>query len=290
MQVKKYAPHIYDGVYEFEKIFAIQQDEADSLESEFQLAFDRQFVLSADSVGVAQYEALLELSVPETDTLEKRKERVILTLMSGVPFTLNYLKVQLDRIMGEGKWKCWVDFPNYALYIQGVASDNDFFFALSNMVHKVKPANIVYVYQPLITQGIKANETVKASPAVWKYKLGGWRLGEFPFISEQLEVLKLPANSSLTSEMLNKSATALAALIDHVVLNDDITIALADLTKTITTNSITLNFVVPATSDPVITSCKIYSADNIILSSSEFSVAVGETTQFQVIWNIVEGV
>lgn len=290
MQLKKYVPSIYNGVYEMSKLCDIEQVEVDKLEDEFQLAFDRQFVKNADEQGVAQYETLLDISPAIGDTLAHRKEIIILTLSSSVAFTFTYLTQQLDKIMGTGNYKCWVDFNAYTLYIQGLTLDINWYFALSTLIHRVKPANIVYVYQPLLSQRILANETILSSKSVWEYKLGQWRLGEFAFYeAEDLEVYKLAATSSITAKMLNLSATAAMNMVDHVVLNGDITINTFTV-KSVTTDTLSLEFIVPVTEDPYLTSCVIYNASNEALSSSEFVIPTGENTQFKVLWNFKEGV
>ncbi len=290
MQLKKYVPSIYNGVYEMSKLCEIEQGTVDLLESEFQLAFDRQFVENADESGVAQYEELLEITPAYSDTIDRRKEMVLLRLSSSVAFTLPYLKQQLDKIMGRGNYNCWVDFNAYTLYIQGLTLDIDWYFALSSLVHRVKPANIVYIYQPLLSQRVLVNETISSSKSVWEYKLGAWRLGEFAFYeAEDLEVYKLAATNSLSAKFLNLSATAAMNLIDHVVLNGDIVISTFQ-SKTVTDDTVTLEFAVPATEDPYLTSCVIYNASNEALSSSDFVIPTGENTQFKVLWKFKEGV
>ena len=290
MQLKKYVPSIYNGIYEMNKVCDIEQAEVDKLEDEFQLAFDRQFVKNADEQGVAQYEVLLNISPAINDTLAHRKEMIILTLSSSVAFTFTYLTQQLDKIMGKGNYKCWVDFNAYTLYIQGLTLDINWYFALSSLIHRVKPANIVYVYQPLLSQRMLTNETILSSKSVWEYKLGTWRLGEFAFYeAEDLEVYKLAATSSISATMLNKLATAAMNMVDYVVLNGDITISEFQ-SKSVTDDVVTLEFAVPVTSDPQLTTCVIYDASNNILSSSEFVIPTGENTQFKVLWNFKEGV
>lgn len=290
MQLKKYVPSIYNGVYEMGKICDIEQAEVDKLEDEFQLAFDRQFVKNADEQGVAQYEVLLNISPAINDTLAHRKEIIILTLSSSVAFTFTYLTQQLDKIMGKGNYKCWVDFNAYTLYIQGLTLDINWYFALSSLIHRVKPANIVYVYQPLLSQRVLVNETISSSKSVWEYKLGQWRLGEFAFYeAEDLEVYKLAATSSITAKLLNLSATAAMNAVHHVVLNGDIVINTFTV-KSVTTDTVTVEFIVPVTEDLYLTSCVIYNASNEALSSSEFVIPTGENTQFKVLWNFKEGV
>lgn len=290
MQLKKYVPTIYNGVYEMSKLCDIEQVEVDKLEDEFQLAFDRQFVKNADEQGVAQYEQLLDISPAIGDTLAHRKEIIILTLSSSVAFTFTYLTQQLDKIMGKGNYACWVDFNAYTLYIQGLTLDINWYFALSTLIHRVKPANIVYVYQPLLSQSILANETILSSKSVWEYKLGTWRLGEFAFYeAEDLEVYKLAATNSFSAKFLNLSATAAMNMVDHVVLNGDITVSEFQ-SKSVTDDTVTLDFAVPVTEDAYLTSCVIYNANNEALSSSEFVIPTGENTQFKVLWKFKEGV
>lgn len=290
MQLKRYVPPVYNGVYEMNALCVIEQGSVDVLESEFQLAFNRQAVLNADEKGVAQYETLLEITPAVNSTLAVRKQMVVLRLSSAIAFTLPYLKQRLNSIMGEGNYECWVDFNNYTLYVQGVTLDAEWYLALSTLIHRVKPANLVYIYQPLISQRLSMNETILSSKSVWEYKLGAWRLGEFPFyVAEELEVYKLATTSSFTEALMNKSALAVMDLIDHVVLNGDITIS-SFSTKAVTDDTITVEFIVPATEDAYITSCEIQAADNTVLSRSEFNIPTGENTQFKVLWKFKEGV
>ena len=181
--LKRYVPTVYNGIQEMDNIISTEQEEIDTLCTEMKLAYNRQSVINADEKGIYLYEKILNISADEnSESLDFRKERVIVQLTTSPPFSFNFLLQQLDKIAGIGNYKAWVDFNNYTLYIQSYISNKLWSNELNYLLAKIKPANILYVYigYDKTTIGIKSKTEYYL--AEWKYKLDGtWKLGEYPF-------------------------------------------------------------------------------------------------------------
>lgn len=181
--LKRYVPTVYNNIQEMDNIISTEQEEIDTLYSEMKLAYNRQTVINADEKGIALYEAILNInSNTTTESLEFRKQRVILQLTTAPPFSFNFLLQQLEKIAGSGNYKAWIDFNNYTLYIQSETSNKLWFNELTLLLAKIKPANILYIYIGYNKTNVGVKSSTKYYEAGWKYKLNGtWKLGEYPF-------------------------------------------------------------------------------------------------------------
>ena len=268
-----------------------QQPQYDNVANEIQVAFNRTSVKNADDIGLKIYESVLNINAKADETLSYRKDRVIYKLSTMPPFSYNFLRTQLDKIFGSENYTCEVNFAEYELVIKAVASDANYFLELSKIIRWIKPANMLYIYQPLITQGMLVNETVYADIAQWAYNLGDWKLGQYPFIKSELEVYKMPATLSITQALLNKNAEAALAQIAKAVLNGTIEVLATSFVLAEASNGVVaIEFMVPDTNGAPVTSCEIKTADGTVLSSSEFNVPAGESTRFRIVWTYLEGV
>ena len=53
------------------------------------------------------------------------KDRVLNRISTRPPYTLGFLYQKLDELIGPGEWKVTVDYPNYTLYIESAAQNQN---------------------------------------------------------------------------------------------------------------------------------------------------------------------
>ena len=290
--LKRYVPTVYNGIQEMDNIISTEQQEIDNLYSEMKLAYNRQSVINSDELGIKLYENLLNInSDSQGESLEFRKEKVILQLTTAPPFSFNFLLQQLDKIAGAGNYKAWVDFNNYTLYVHSEANNKLWANELSLLLARIKPANLIYVYigYSKTDIGIKSETLYKKSE--WKYKLNGtWRLGEYPFYVEGEET-KMGVNT-VYNFTLNKVAQYVKTLIDNIYINNIETYNSENFSLfDVSDNLIQIEFIYPLSGRATIkeiTNLKIRDIGNNVLIDKNLYIAVDENVTVHLDINVLE--
>lgn len=290
--LKRYVPIVYNGIQEMDNIINTEQQEIDTLYGEMKLAYNRQTVINADEKGISLYEAILNInSDSSAESLEFRKQKVILQLTTAPPFSFNFLLQQLDKIAGRENYKSWIDFNNYTLYIQSETSNKLWFNELTLLLARIKPANILYIYigYKKTEIGVKSETSYKISE--WKYKLNGtWLLGQYPFYTDGEET-KMGTNS-VKDFTLNKVAEYVKSIIDNVYINDSEVCSKEQFSLfDVSDNLIQIEFIYPLlakTTTREITNLKIRDASNNVLIEKNLYIAVDENVTVHLDINTLE--
>lgn len=290
--LKRYVPIVYNGIQEMDNIINTEQQEIDTLYGEMKLAYNRQTVINADEKGIALYEAILNInSDSTTESLEFRKQKVILQLTTAPPFSFNFLLQQLDKIAGRENYKAWIDFNNYTLYIQSETSNKLWFNELTLLLARIKPANILYIYigYKKTEIGVKSETSYKISE--WKYKLNGtWLLGQYPFYVDGEET-KMGTNN-VKDFTLNKVAEYVKSIVDNVYINDSEVCSKDNFSLfDVSDNLLQIEFIYPLVAKATtkeITNLKIRDASNNVLIEKDLYIAVDENVTVHLDINILE--
>ncbi|WP_110954794.1 putative phage tail protein [Anaerosinus massiliensis] len=306
MQLKKYLPYYYDGVKEMDSLTDSEQPEFDSLNSELQLAFSRQSVVNADEVGIKLYEDILQIHAnPVNETLDFRKQRVTMRLNASPPFTIQYLRNSLDKIMGHENYETWCDYNNFELFIQGLTTNKNWFIELDYLLAKIKPANLLFIYIAYDPSFINVGQNIYAGQGKWNYKLGEWRLGELPFYSDKVAIewnyklgewslgelpfgydrAELIATGGIKESLLNASAEHAKTLVESIKINDILVINKAEFTLFYALDNIVhIEAVLPTTDITEITNIKICGLDNVVYSNKDMYVKKEEALRIVIEW------
>ena len=290
--LKRYVPIVYNGIQEMDNIINTEQQEIDTLYGEMKLAYNRQTVINADEKGISLYEAILNInSDSSAESLEFRKQKVILQLTTAPPFSFNFLLQQLDKIAGRGNYKAWIDFNNYTLYIQSETSNKLWFNELTLLLARIKPANILYIYigYKKTEIGVKSETSYKISE--WKYKLNGtWLLGQYPFYVDGEET-KMGTNN-VKDFALNKVAEYVKSIVDNIYINDSEVCSKDNFSLfDVSDNLLQIEFIYPLVAKATtkeITNLKIKDASNNVLIEKELYIAVDENVTVHLDINILE--
>lgn len=279
-RISKLQPHYERDVFEFKEIARVESEQLDSVKNQFNKILNNQFVITADSDGVAMFESLYGIIPESSDSLEFRKERVLNRIQLQPPFTIRYLEQQLDKIIGKGKYTVEINYDKYTLIINSAAENQAYAQEVAVIVGKVKPANILFVSRPLVLQGLIENEVISNIPLQFNYKLGTrWNLGQKPFKSRGVkEIIKMANTNSLTNELLTSTANFINGIIDKIIVNDDVVIT-DFITKKVSDNVVELEYNVNNDMGVnFINRLRVCKADNTILTDVNVYVPViGET-------------
>ena len=253
-----------------ESLIVAEDSILDTAEAEKKNVENNQFVLTANEYGIEQYENMLGIIPnPSTETLQFRRDRIINRLSMTPPFTFRFLKKKLDEIIGDGRWKAYIDFSTYTLYVESSASNQIWFEEIIITMSNLKPANIVFINQPLITQGLVMSEEISYSTMQYNYVLGvSWVLGAKPFLSYiDKGAIKLSNVSSLQPGLFNDVADFTASDIASVLLNDSVVIS-SFVTKQASANLVDIEYNVSTSQVQSITNIKLKNSYGDILSEA----------------------
>lgn len=269
-KASSYVPRIYSGFTEMESLISSEDSILDNAEAAKKNLENNQFVLTASEYGIEQYENMLGIIPnPATETLQFRRDRIINRVSMTPPFTFRFLKKKLDEIIGVGKWKAYIDFSTYTLYVESSANNQIWFEEIIITMSNLKPANIVFINQPLITQGLVMSEEMSYSTMQYNYVLGvSWVLGAKPFRSYiDKGAIKLSNVSSLQSSLFNDVANFTASDIASVLLNDSVVIS-SFVTKQASANLVDIEYDVLASQVQSITNIKLKNSSGEVLSEA----------------------
>lgn len=225
-RISKHQPHFERDIFEFQEIARVEDLELNSAKGQFSKVMNNQFILTADSDGLSMAEKLYGIVPDPSDTLDFRRERILTRIQLQPPFTEKFLRLQLDKIIGVGKYTLDIDYDNYKMTISSAAMNQAYAQEVSIIVNKVKPANIIFISSPLVMEGIFESEIIENIPLELNYRLGTrWNLGRKPFKSRGLgEVIKMPEVKSIQNSLLNESAVFINSIINKIIVNEDVEI------------------------------------------------------------------
>lgn len=291
--VREYIPDIYKGIDEFNEILDIQEQLKDLFEKGCDDVENNQFISTLTMEGVQKYEKLLNIIPnPSKEDLDFRRSRVKNRLTTMPPFTKNFLYDKLNSIIGKDKFNMYIDNDEYTLYIESSADNQNWFIETQVTINSVKPANLVFINKPLISDYVLTSEQIGLTGIIYNYKLGTtWVLGSNPFSSEENKgVIKMANISSIKTAFLSDVATSAKDVITSVRINGTKTLTGNSITKTVTDTSLILEYSV-TTGDGIseVTLLEFLDSNSNVLTSASVYVPIVSDSVFKHTINFKEG-
>ncbi len=283
-------PPWYRAILDYQEICQTEQEQFEALAEEIAAVADNFFFQTMDAGAVSQWEQIFGI-VPNAavESLDFRRARILNRVSTRPPFTLGFLYQKLDELIGPGAWTVTVDYPNYTLYIESSAEDQQYATEVAYTVNKIKPAHIVYVNTPYLRAGLLLSETIELSQLTYHYQLGAWGLGVQPFATEQGQgVIKMPTTPSIQQALLEGVANFAAGDIASARINGSVTIP--DIDKSVDGATLTITYTVAQTQAETITQAELLGHDGAVLTSSSVYVPVTGSTIMKHIIPVSEGV
>lgn len=206
-------PPWYAAVAEYQEICRAEEAEFEALKTASDNVYNNFFFSTMDENAVAQWEAALNiLAAPTVETLDERRQRLILKLSTRPPFSISFLFSRLDELLGSGTWdvstfgnKLRVEFmpPTFAASRE-----------IAALIEKIKPAHISYEVDASTSAQLVICEEIYAIRTAHNYILGSWALGEKPFATSGARELVKPASEPSVQSRCNEAiADALSTAI-----------------------------------------------------------------------------
>lgn len=283
-------PPWYREILDYQEICQTEKAQFDALAAEITGVADNFFFQTMDENAVSMWEQIFEIVPnPDTESLAFRRARALNRISTRPPFTLGFLYQKLDELIGPGAWTVTVDYPNYTIYIESSAENQQYATEVAYTINRIKPAHIVYVNTPYTRTGLLLSETIELSQRVYNYKLGAWGLGVLPFAVEQSQgVIKMPTTPSIQAALLNDTANFVSGDIASARING--TIAISELNKSVEGSTLEVTYTVAQSQTEAITSAELLDAEGNVLTSSAVYVPVSGSTIMKHIIPVSEGV
>ena len=283
-------PPWYRAILDYQEIGQTEQAQFEALAAEIVGVADNFFFQTMDENAVSQWEQIFGIIPnPDTESLAFRRARVLNRVSTRPPFTLSFLYQKLDELIGPDIWTVTVDYPNYTLYIESSAENQQYATEVAYTINRIKPAHVVYVNTPYVRTGLLLSETIELSQRVFNYKLGSWGLGVLPFATEQEQgVIKMPSTPSIQPALLEQTAGFVSGDIAKARVNG--TIEITELTKNVTGSTLTLTYTVAPSQTEAVTKAELLTANGTVLTASTVYVPVSSATILKHIIPVSEGV
>lgn len=191
MSLRDLFPDWYEDVKEIDVLSDAEDIVFDVVKLQLDQVRANQWVQTASENVLSMYEKMLDiLANPSEESIEFRRQRVLNRLQSTPPFTMEYLKNQLNSIFGKGNYVLTVDHLNYTLFVEGAAADAEWFQEAEKIIRRVKPANMIFIQIPVSIDAIGIKETATAADVRF-FKVGLSRIGRDPLrvMSAEKEVV-----------------------------------------------------------------------------------------------------
>lgn len=283
-------PPWYREVLDYQQICQTEQQFFEALAQEINAVADNFFFQTMDAEAVSQWEQILGITPNlTTESLQFRQARLVNRISTRPPYTMGFLREKLDELIGPGQWTVTMDYPNYTLYVESSAENQQYATEVAYTINAIKPAHIVYANTPYVQTGILLSETIELYQRQWNYNLGGWGLGVLPFASDISKgVIKMPTTPSIQQTLLTGTANFVSGDIASARINGSVVIS--DLEKTVSGSTLTVTYTVPQDQATEVTLAELMDSDGNVLTSSTVYVPVESNTVMKHVIPAAEGV
>ena len=150
MEIKEYWPRHLQELVEFGQIATAEQPEFTKAVQDVQGAPDDFFLVSLSEYGCRRWEAILGLVAAAEDTVESRRERILIAYLDQLPYTYRALLKYLSTVSDD--FKVVLDNDAYELFVRirlsGYAQRDALAETLKQMIPAIpqtvlRPASVV---------------------------------------------------------------------------------------------------------------------------------------------------
>lgn len=164
MELKEYWPRYLQDLIEFNQIAGAEQPEFNAIVAAVQGAPDDFFLVSLSEYGCQRWEAILGLSEAPGDTVEERRERILIKYLDQLPYTYRTLLKYLSTASED--FTVRLDNDTYELFVRIVLNGYTQRDALIAVLGQMIPANLVLLTQTVIPQTVLRSTLIAGAAMV----------------------------------------------------------------------------------------------------------------------------
>lgn len=307
IKVEEYLPKGLQEFAQYKTISNALNHTLKRLSRNLQTISKNQDFKTMDITMIEMYEYIFGITPnPSIEDLDFRRSRLINRNSMKPPFTESFLRKKLDEIIGGGRYLLTVnggDNPrnelvwnyklgttfklgmspfgsnyddNYTIVLESGVENQNVYAEVSAMINLIKPANMVFINKPLITDIIEFGEEVFISDNQWNYKLGtSFVLGAKPFKSSYNDrLLKRKEVESMTEQMLIDDAWSRVGNIKSVRINNSLIIPTGDITRSVEGTTGKISYSVSVSDVALINKIELFNGSNALLSTINLPIPV----------------
>ena len=158
VKLEKYVPDYYDGIRDMKELMKTENPLFKDGRLALQRFIQNQFIMQCDIPTLQKYEEMFGLLASNEESLEWRRERILIRINMRPPFSWWFLTRKLDDLFGEGKYSAHVDFAQQELFVESGAETSGLFKESVVLINAIKPANMGYTHVPTATEHLFLKE------------------------------------------------------------------------------------------------------------------------------------
>ena len=140
--VKRFRPKTTEGNETFDKLYEVESEEADKLDSTIRTVFNNNFIISSDLKGVRKYEKIYNIKVNSDLDLEERRKIILDKILYRPPFTRQRFRQILENLWGKGNYSFSIDYNSFIVFLDVDTDEPENYIRFKEQVRKIVPANM----------------------------------------------------------------------------------------------------------------------------------------------------
>lgn len=150
----KQLPDYFKPIIEFLEILKAHGYALDSLDANAAQVAANNYIQTADAATIAWWENVLGLTYSFGDTLDFRRQRILQQFNISTPFSIGYLKDQLDGLYGPDGYEMEEDSQNLTLTIKVTSGIYGATQLLYPFILEIMPAHIQLIANQEVTNNV----------------------------------------------------------------------------------------------------------------------------------------
>lgn len=107
-------------------------------------ALYNEFIVTADEYGISRFEQILNIYPSEDETLESRRQTVLLKWTAILPYTIRRLRECLSAALGDGGYILQERVQKYVIDVMLINKTDEIYYAVDRMLSGWIPMNMGY--------------------------------------------------------------------------------------------------------------------------------------------------
>lgn len=175
-------PDYFKPIIEFLEILKAHGYALDNLDANAAQVSNNNYIQTADPATIAWWENVLGLTYSFGDALEFRRQRILQQFNITTPFSIGYLKAQLDGLYGPDGYEMSVDSQKLTLTIKATSGIYGATQLLYPFILEIMPAHVQLIANQEVTNNVGGGRLYMggASESVFIQTISGSNITDIP--------------------------------------------------------------------------------------------------------------
>lgn len=141
-QYNEYLPDVLREILEFKELGKTTDERFALLDQESKCVLNNSFISSLDDYGCGRWEKMLHLVKRDTDSIEDRRQRILIKFLNQLPYTEKRLMEMLASITGKDGYSLNVDVDDECVRVRIALDRKNQYNEVLKMLEDVVPLNL----------------------------------------------------------------------------------------------------------------------------------------------------